>query len=132
MEGDIVARILVADDDSASLDVMALALSAEGHEVCCATNGQEAYEMTVRDKPDLVFLDIMMPVYSGYETCELLRNDPEVPQELPIVFLTSLEPDTRMLQKVGASDHLPKRHMVVELRELLARHLGADANPTVT
>ncbi|GMV95010.1 MAG: hypothetical protein AMXMBFR82_47880 [Candidatus Hydrogenedentota bacterium] len=128
-EGESVARILVADDDTASLDVMALALTAEGHEVSCATNGQEAYELTLHDKPDLVFLDIMMPVYSGYETCELLRNDPEVPSELPIVFLTSLEPDTRMLERVGASDHLPKRHMVVELRELLARHLGADANP---
>ncbi|MCL4695179.1 MAG: response regulator, partial [Candidatus Hydrogenedentes bacterium] len=86
-EGESVARILVADDDTASLDVMALALTAEGHEVSCATNGQEAYELTLHDKPDLVFLDIMMPVYSGYETCELLRNDPEVPSELPIVFL---------------------------------------------
>lgn len=123
-----MARILVADDDTASLDVMALALSAEGHDVRCAGNGQEAYEMAVEEKPDLVFLDIMMPVYNGYETCELLRNDPEVPRELPIIFLTSLEADTRMLEKVGASDHLPKRHMVLELRELLSKHLGPQAN----
>lgn len=124
-----MARILVADDDTASLDVMALALSAEGHQVICAANGQEAYEIALQEKPDLVFLDIMMPIYSGYETCELLRNDPEVPKELPIVFLTSLDADTRMLEKVGASDHLPKRHMVVELREVLAKHLGPEANP---
>jgi len=108
---------------------MALALSAEGHQVICAANGQEAYEIALQEKPDLVFLDIMMPIYSGYETCELLRNDPEVPKELPIVFLTSLDADTRMLEKVGASDHLPKRHMVVELREVLAKHLGPEANP---
>ena len=125
-----MARILVADDDTASLDVMALALSADGHDVHCAANGQEAYELALTEKPDLVFLDIMMPVYNGDETCELLRNDPEVPKELPIVFLTSLDADTRMLEKVGASDHLPKRHMVVELRELLAKHLGPEANPS--
>lgn len=124
-----MAKILVADDDMASLDVMALALSAEGHEVLCATNGQEAYEMTLTDQPDLVLLDIMMPIYSGYEVCELLRNDTSVPPELPIVFLTSMDADKRMMEKVGATDHLPKRHMVVELRDLIVKHLGEKANP---
>ncbi|MFA6241761.1 MAG: response regulator [Candidatus Hydrogenedentales bacterium] len=119
-----MAKILVADDDMASLDVMALALSAEGHEVLCATNGQEAYEMALDNQPDLVLLDIMMPIYSGYEVCELLRNDTTVPANLPVVFLTSMDADKRMMEKVGATDHLPKRHMVVELRDLIIKHLG--------
>ncbi|MBX7258804.1 MAG: response regulator [Candidatus Hydrogenedentes bacterium] len=127
-----MAKILVADDDMASLDVMALALSAEGHQVLCATNGQEAYELTLSDQPDLVLLDIMMPIYSGYEVCELLRNDTSVPPELPVVFLTSMDADKRMMEKVGATDHLPKRHMVVELRDLIIKHLGEKANPQNT
>ena len=120
-----MAKILVADDDTASLDVIALALSAEGHEVVCAGNGQEAYEMALAESPDLVLLDIMMPVYNGYETCQQMRNDPALPVGLPIIFLTSMDADTRMLEKVGATDHLPKRHMVQDLREILSKHLRA-------
>ncbi|MCC6695624.1 MAG: response regulator [Candidatus Hydrogenedentes bacterium] len=120
-----MARILVADDDTASLDVIALALSAEGHEVVCASNGQEAYELALSENPDMVLLDIMMPVYNGYETCELMRHDPSLSPTLPIIFLTSMDADKRMLMKAGATDHLPKRHMVQDLREVLSRHLGA-------
>ena len=122
-----MARILVADDDAASLEVMSTALSAEGHEVLCAANGQEAYETTLAEKPDLVFLDIMMPIYDGYETCRMLRADPEVPQDLPIIFLSSADTDARMLEKVQATDHLPKRHMVATMRDMLAKHLSPDA-----
>ena len=125
-----MARILVADDDTSSLDVMTVALAAEGHEVLCASNGQEAVETALVEQPDLVFLDVMMPVMNGYEACEQLRNDPDIPQSLPIIFLTSVEPDTKMFEKVGATGHLPKRHMVVDLRDVLAEHLGPDARGT--
>jgi CheY-like chemotaxis protein len=126
-EDEGMARILVADDDAASLEVMATALAAEGHDVICASNGKEAYEMTLAERPDLVFLDIMMPVHDGYETCQLIRSDPEVPTALPIIFLSSADADPRKMEQVGASDTLPKRHMIVELRDALAKHLGPDA-----
>ena len=122
-----MARILVADDDSSSLDVLTLALGAEGHEVLCASNGLEAYEMTASDKPDLVFLDVMMPVHNGYETCHLIRNDSTIPPELPVVFLTSMDKDDDKMRQVGASGHLPKRHVVSDLRDCLIKHLGPDA-----
>ena len=124
-----MAKILVADDDASSLEVISLALSGEGHDVVSAGNGQEAYELAQSEQPDLVFLDIMMPIYNGYETCQLIRNDPSIPATLPIVFLTSLDSDKRMMEKVGATDFLPKRHMVVELRDLLVKHLGPLAMP---
>jgi len=124
-----MARILIADDDAASLDVMVVALEAEGHEVLCAANGQEALDRALADQPDMVFLDVMMPVFDGFETCKRLRADPEIPSELPIVFLTSLEPDARKLEEVGASDYLPKNHMVPQLRDMLVKHLGPDAAP---
>ncbi|GMW02228.1 MAG: hypothetical protein AMXMBFR84_33640 [Candidatus Hydrogenedentota bacterium] len=122
-----MARILVADDDTSSLDVLTVALSAEGHDVLCASNGQEAYEMTASEKPDLVFLDVMMPVYDGYETCQLIRNDRTIPVTLPVIFLTSMDKDTNKMSSVGASGHLPKRHVVSELRDCLLEHLGPDA-----
>ena len=122
-----MANILIADDDAASLDVMVVALKAEGHEVVCASNGQEAYDMALSERPDLVFLDVMMPVFDGYEVCGRLRKDPETPSDLPIIFLTSLDPDGRRLDEVGATDYLPKHHMVVQLRDMLVKHLGPDA-----
>ncbi|HIJ65854.1 MAG TPA: response regulator [Candidatus Hydrogenedentes bacterium] len=123
-----MARILLADDDAASLEVMVLALESEGHEVVQASNGQEAYEYTLSYRPDLVFLDVMMPIFDGYETCEMIRNDPEVSETLPIIFLTSVEVDKKKLEKVGASDFLPKRHVITQLRDLLVEHLGPKAN----
>ncbi|MBN2311874.1 MAG: response regulator [Candidatus Hydrogenedentes bacterium] len=124
-----MAKILLADDDASSLEVMAAALAAEGHEVLCAANGQEAHEMTVAERPDLVFLDIMMPVFDGYEACERMRKDPDVPATLPIIFLSSADMDKRKLEQAGGTDHLSKRHMVVELRDMLAKYLGPDARP---
>lgn len=122
-----MARILIADDDAASQDVMRVALLAEGHDVLCASDGLEAYEMTLAQKPDLVFLDVMMPVCDGFEACRKLRADPDVPKALPIIFLTSVDMDNRKLVEVGGTAHLPKRHMVSELRDVLVKHLGPEA-----
>lgn len=121
-----MARVLVADDDFASLEVMAAALAAEGHEVICADSGQEAYELTLSEKPALVFLDVMMPASNGYETCRRLRQDPEVPAVLPIILLTALDADRKLMEQVGATDYLSKRHMVRELRALLTKYLGPE------
>lgn len=122
-----MALILIADDDSASFDVLAVALTAEGHKVLYAADGQEALELAVEAQPDLIFLDVMMPVFDGYETCERLRNDPNMPEKLPIIFLTATDEDPRRIQEVGGSDYLTKRHMIAELQDMLAKHLGPNA-----
>lgn len=122
-----MARILIADDDSSSYDVLSVALTAEGHQVFYAANGQEALDMATETEPDLVFLDVMMPVFDGYETCERLRNNPDIPANLPIVFLTSTEEDRGKIEKVGASDYLTKRHMIGDLQDMLVKHLGPKA-----
>ena len=124
-----MARILVADDESSSYDVLSVALTAEGHEVFYATNGQEALELAVEIQPDLIFLDVMMPVFDGYETCGRMRSDPDIPADLPIVFLRSTEENTRKMEQVGASDYLTKRHMVADLQDMLVKHLGPKAFP---
>ncbi len=119
-----MARILIADDDDASIDVMSTALSAEGHQVVIAVDGEQALEMAVSEKPDLVFLDIMMPKIDGYETCKRIRKHAAVPDALPIIFLSSLQTSAEEAKAVGASDRLAKRHMVSDLQEMLAKHLG--------
>ncbi|MCP4645408.1 MAG: response regulator [bacterium] len=124
-----MARILLADDDASSTEVMAAALAGEGHEVIFAADGLEAYEKALAEDLDMVFLDVMMPVFNGYEACEKIRKDPDIDPNLPIVFLTSADVDKRRLETIGANGHLPKRHMVQELRDVLVKHLGPKANP---
>jgi CheY-like chemotaxis protein len=126
-EEEPMARILIADDDTSAFEVLSVALSAEGHDVLYASNGQEAVEQTLQEKPDLVFMDVMMPVFDGYEACRRLRDDPDVPEDLPIVFLTSTEENSRKMEQVGASGYLTKRHMVADLQDLLVKHLGPKA-----
>ena len=125
-----MARILLADDDAASLEVMNVALTAQGHEVFCASDGREAYELALKEKPDLVFLDVIMPVADGYEACQLIRNDPEIRPDMPVVFLTSMDADRKRLEQVGATDYLSKRHVVAEVQDMLVKHLGPAANPS--
>jgi len=124
-----VATIVLADDDISCTEVMNVALTAEGHEVIEALTGKDAIEAVLEHQPDLVFLDVMMPVFDGFEACAMLRNDPDVSKNLPIVLLTSLEVDRKKMHEVGATDYLPKRHMITELRDLLVKYLGPKANP---
>jgi PleD family two-component response regulator len=80
-------RILVVDDDSAMRALCAFVLRAEGYEVAEAADGQEALAQAVSDPPDLVILDISMPVLDGFGLAAALRRD-ERTRELPLVFIS--------------------------------------------
>ena len=68
-------RILVADDNLASRELMRELLQASGHSVVEATNGHEALDLIHQDPPDLVFLDLQMPVLDGFSVVRQLRSD---------------------------------------------------------
>lgn len=118
-----MALVLIADDHEETSNVLSAELMADGHDVIVAATGQEAYARALSDSPDLVFLGPSLPVHDGYETCSLLRGDPEVPPRLPIILLGSTELDRRRMERVGATGSLPRGHGVSELRELLSRLL---------
>ncbi len=122
-----MARILLAGADAASLDILSNELMAEGHEVLEASNGQQAYELTLAEMPDMVFLEVNLPVFDGYETCEMIRSDPDVPATLPVIFLVTEDVDKRKLERVGATDTLPTLHQAYEVSEILTAHLSPDA-----
>ena len=108
--------ILVADDESHILHVVSLKLRNAGFRVITANDGQEAFEMAVQEKPDLLITDYHMPQLSGLELCQKLKQDPAT-QKIPAIMLTArgyhLEPhDTeqsgilRMLSKPFSPRHL--------------------------
>lgn len=110
-------RILIAEDDIYTRDGLVEVFQAEGYEVIAAGTGEEALELYLRENPDFVCLDIMMPGRNGYEVCrEIRRRDADV----PVIFLSAKaeEIDKVVGLELGADDYIVKPFGV---REVLAR-----------
>src|SRR5438309_7735988 len=108
--------ILVADDESHILNVVSLKLRNAGYRVLTAADGQEALQIALEERPDLLITDYHMPLLSGLELCQRLKQDPRT-MNMPAIMLTArgyhLEPhDTeqsgilRMLSKPFSPRHL--------------------------
>ena len=99
-------KVLVADDDSSSLSLLERFLATTGHEVLTATNGAEALKLLTEKKPDLVILDVTMPVMDGWEALGKIRTSSQV----PVIMLTGLDTPTDTIRGLlhGADDYLTK------------------------
>jgi class 3 adenylate cyclase len=113
------ATILVADDRVDNIQLVHDLLTMEGYRVLSARNGQEALDQIRQSLPDLVLLDLDMPLMDGYEVCEHLKADPAT-SGIPVLMLTAwAEPDQRVKGlRLGAEDYLAKPF---DYRELLER-----------
>lgn len=112
-------KILIADDEKDIVELIAYNLEQEGFAVCKALDGGKAWELIQAAKPDLVILDLMMPVMPGMEVCRRIRSQ-EATASLPIIMLTAKsDPVDKILGlEVGADDYITKPF---HLRELIAR-----------
>ncbi|HUV40903.1 MAG TPA: response regulator [Sedimentisphaerales bacterium] len=81
-------KILVVDDEIHIIHVVAIKLRNNGYEVVAAENGLEGYETACREKPDLVVTDYQMPMMSGLEMVEKLRQNPDT-ADIPVIMLTA-------------------------------------------
>lgn len=102
-------RILVADDDDAARLVLKEMLEHQGHRVMAAASGPEALRVFMREKPDLVLMDVMMPGLDGYQTVEYLR-ELSGDSFVPVVFVTALQDEAALSRCIasGGSDFLVK------------------------
>lgn len=109
-------KILVVDDEKAIVDILAFNLKKEGYEVITAHDGEEGYEKAIKENPDLILLDIMMPKLDGLQVCRKLREK----MSTPIIMLTARaeEVDKVLGLELGADDYVTKPFSV---RELMAR-----------
>jgi CheY-like chemotaxis protein len=82
------AKVLVVDDEIHIIHVVGIKLRNNGFEVYTAENGQEAYEIACREKPDVVVTDFQMPLMTGLQLIEELRKNKET-QEIPVIMLTA-------------------------------------------
>ena len=102
-------RILIIDDEQDILDILSYNLVKEGFEVQTATNGIQGIELAKKYIPDLIILDVMMPIMDGIEVCEILRKIPEL-ENLRICFLTARGEDYSQIAGLdaGADDYVTK------------------------
>jgi two-component system alkaline phosphatase synthesis response regulator PhoP len=119
-----MGKILVVDDEVYILHILDFSLSAEGFEVITANNGELGIEKARQEKPNLIVLDIMMPVLDGYETCRRLKRDAET-KNIPVVLLTAKgrDIDKRLGYEVGAVDYIVKpfspNRLIGRIQEIL-------------
>lgn len=99
--------ILIAEDNPDSRDALRALLEAYGFHVLEAQNGEEAVRRAIETKPDLVLMDIMMPVMDGLEATRRLRQEKDFPQ-VPILALTAMAGSREPAIEAGCDDHLPK------------------------
>jgi len=109
-------KILVVDDESAILQTLRFNLERSGYIVCTASDGRSAIATAAREQPDLIVLDIMLPVLDGIEACKEIRKTSSV----PIIMLTAKdqEIDKVLALELGADDYVTKPFA---LHEFLAR-----------
>jgi DNA-binding response OmpR family regulator len=117
------ARILVAEDDPKQATLIRIYLEREGHAVQVVADGCSALDRYRSRRPDLVVLDVMMPVVDGLDVCRILRAESDV----PVLLLTAraAEDDVLLGLDVGADDYMTKpyspRELVARVRALLRR-----------
>lgn len=102
-------RVLIVDDDPNLVRALTFVLRKEGYVTDTATDGEEAINKTRQHKPDLIFLDVMMPKKNGYEVCQELKNDPYL-DDIYIIMLTAKgqDMDRRKARNCGADEFITK------------------------
>ena len=111
--------ILVADDNEANRELLAALLNAEGYEVVCAADGEQALARVISEAIDVALLDVVMPRRTGFEVCQAMKSKPET-RLIPVILLTSLNGEADRIHGImcGADDFINKP---VNKIELLAR-----------
>jgi DNA-binding response OmpR family regulator len=121
-------KVLVVDDHPAMIALISEALMAAGFSVLSAENGRDGLAVIEDERPDLVILDIMMPVMSGLQVLRTLRSKPET-LYLPVVLLTGRDGHADMLDgwMGGADRYLTKPCSMEELLAVVKEMLAAPA-----
>ena len=110
-------KVLCVDDEPSIREILDHVLTEEGYEVLTANDSQEALPIAVKEQPDLILLDIMMPNLDGMETCRRLRERPTT-RDIRIIMLTAYDTRDRLDEAIvaGADDFLGKPIDMTELR----------------
>jgi DNA-binding response OmpR family regulator len=121
-----MATILIVDDEQPLRELLAEILESDGHQVMMAGNGREALTIVVRDRPDLVVSDVMMPLLNGVGLCRQIKTDPST-ATLPVILMSSVGP--RVVAESGADAFVQKPFDLDEVEAIVRRLLLPAVRP---
>ena len=121
-------RILYVEDNPNNMLLIRRILQAEGHEMIEAVDGESGWNEAVNKQPDLIFMDLLMPVINGFELTRRIKATPEL-SHIPIVVLTaygSLEMEQKA-REVGCDGFLHKPADIRQIQSVIRQFLGVPA-----
>lgn len=129
-----MAKILLVEDDQSLREIYGIRLTAEGYEIVPAGDGEEALAVAVRERPDLIISDVMMPKISGFDMLDILRSTPET-KDIKVIMMTALSSDDQRErgESLGADRFLVKSQVGIEdvvnaVHEVLDQNTGVETS----
>jgi CheY-like chemotaxis protein len=125
-----MAKVLLVEDDNNLREIFEMRLQAEGYQTLTAGDGEEALVIAMKDKPDLIIADVMMPKMSGFEMLETLRKTPEV-ANIKVIMMTALGQAEDQVRgaKLGVIKYLVKSQVTLEDFARVVREVLAPGSP---
>lgn len=115
--------ILICDDDEGILDMLEIVLEGNGYAIIPVQNSLTLYDVIDREHPDLLLLDLWMPVLSGDQVLKSLRSNPET-QKLPVIVISASRDGEQIAVNAGANDFVAKPFDLDGLLTKIAHTLG--------
>jgi two-component system, chemotaxis family, response regulator PixH len=121
-----MSTVLVVEDGLTDMEIISSYLKQAGYSVISATTSEEAQDRIDKIKPDVIFLDVILPGKSGFEICRELKNNPNTSQ-IPVVFCSTKNSDVDKIwgDMLGAAAYLAKpinrEELVLTLRRLISK-----------
>jgi len=110
-----MSKIMLVEDDDSLREIYSIRLTAEGYTIVTAKDGEEALAVAVRERPDLIVSDVMMPKISGFDMLDILRSTPET-QNIKVIMMTALSSEDQRVrgESLGADRYLVKSQVGIE------------------
>lgn len=110
-----MSKVMLVEDDDSLREIYSIRLTAEGYTIVSAKDGEEALAVAVRERPDLIVSDVMMPKISGFDMLDILRSTPET-KDIKVIMMTALSSDDQRVrgERLGADRYLVKSQVGIE------------------
>lgn len=110
-----MSKVMLVEDDDSLREIYSIRLTAEGYAIVSAKDGEEALAVAVRERPDLIVSDVMMPKISGFDMLDILRSTPET-KDIKVIMMTALSSDDQRVrgERLGADRYLVKSQVGIE------------------